>query len=66
MPSEITEIYSKLFFEILSPFLSVAFIEKGWSMLENRLYSSRRVIAIILVLFGASSYLKMLLRGCVL
>ena len=65
MSLETTEIYSNLFFEILATFLNVAFIEKGWSMLENRLYSSRRVIAIVLILLGASSYLKILLRGCV-
>jgi hypothetical protein len=66
MPPETTEIYSKFFLEVLATFLNVALIEKGWSMLENRPYSARRVIAIVLVLLGASSYLKMLLRGCVL
>ena len=65
MPPETTEIDLKLFFEILTTFLDVALIEKGWSMLENRLYSARRVIAIALILFGASGYIKMLLRGVV-
>ncbi len=61
-----TEIDLKLFFETLTTFLDVALVEKGWSMLENRPYSARRVIAIALILFGASGYIKMLLRGCVL
>lgn len=63
MPFETTAIDLKPFFEILTTFLDVALIEKGWSMLENRLYSARRVIAIALILFGASGYIKMLLHG---